>query len=794
MFVSIGNSRMDKKFNCTDMTYEDFVSRLSKTKYTAETMEQYRKMPKGQQDNIKDVGGFVLGKLKGGRRKKDCVISRSAITLDMDYGTQGIIDELEMFFDMKMVVYSTHKHTPEKPRLRIIIFLTRDVTPDEYGAVSRMLASDIGIELFDDSTYEPSRLMYWPSTSSDGEYVFQEIEGNEVDPDEVLSRYKDWHDVSAWPVSNRQASVVQRDIKKQADPLSKDGLIGAFNRTYTVTQAIDKFIPDVYRHSRAIPGRYDYILADSAAGVVVYDDLFVYSHHATDPCCGKLMNAFDVVRLHKFGDKDARAAEGTEPGKLPSFKAMQDFASADEEVKNTLAKERQELAVQEFSTETDEDWQNKLALDRRGNIKDTLQNIALIIRNDENFKHIVYNEFKDTIDVIGPLPWKQVKPGWNDSDLANAKVYFERVYGIWSPTKFKDALLAVVSSDRLYHPIKDYFATLHWDGQERIDTLLINYFGAKDSPYTRAVIRKTLVAAVARIYKPGVKFDSILVLNGPQGMGKSTFFSILGKQWFSDSLSISDMRDKTAAEKLLGNWILEISEMNGIRKTEVEVVKSFVTRQDDKFRQAYGVNVESHPRKCIIVGSTNSEGGFLRDVTGNRRFWPVHVPGTGKHHPWELDCVDQIWAEAIHLYNEDEELFLKGAEAEEAYKMQQEAMESDDREGIVQDYLDRLLPDNWASMDIYQRRAFLGGGEFETVGVKGTVMRERVCIMEIWVECFGKERQNLKKADSYEIEGILNKIGGWKKYDSNTTGKTKVPLYGVQKTFVRMDEKPEETR
>ena len=302
---------------------------------------------------------------------------------------------------------------------------------------------------------------------------------------------------------------------------------------------------------------------------------------------------------------------------------MQDFASADEEVKNTLAKERQELAVQEFSTETDEDWQNKLALDRRGNIKDTLQNIALIIRNDENFKNIVYNEFKDTIDVIGPLPWKQVKPGWNDSDLANAKVYFERVYGIWSPTKFKDALLAVVSSDRLYHPIKDYFATLHWDGQERIDTLLIDYFGAKDSPYTRAVIRKTLVAAVARIYKPGVKFDSILVLNGPQGMGKSTFFAILGKQWFSDSLSISDMRDKTAAEKLLGNWILEISEMNGIRKTEVEVVKSFVTRQDDKFRQAYGVNVESHRKKVHHCGKQiGPRADFVATTGNNMRFGP----------------------------------------------------------------------------------------------------------------------------------------------------------------------------
>lgn len=505
------------------------------------------------------------------------------------------------------------------------------------------------------------------------------------------------------------------------------------------------------------------------------------------------MNAFDVVRLHKFGDKDAKAQPGTEPGKLPSFKAMQDFASQDEKVKQVLAKERQALAAAEFSDVSDTNWQMQLELDRQGKIKDTLLNIAIIIRYDENLKNIVYNEFKDTIDVIGELPWKQVKPGWNDSDLANAKVYFERVYGIWSPTKFKDALLAVVSSERVYHPIKEYFAPVEWDGVKRIDTLLIDYFGAEDTPYTRAVIRKTLVAAVARIYQPGIKFDSILVLSGPQGLGKSTFFSLLGMKWFSDSLSISDMRDKTAAEKLLGNWILEISEMNGIRKTEVEVVKSFVTRQDDKFRQAYGVNVESHPRKCVIVGSTNSESGFLRDVTGNRRFWPVHVPGTGKYHPWELTEVDQIWAEAIHLYREGEELFLKGKEAEEAYKMQQAAMESDDREGIVEEYLDRLLPTNWAEMDIYQRRAFLGDGEFETVGITGTVLRERVCIMEIWCECFGKERQNLKKSDSYEMEAILNKIGGWKKYDANASGKTKVPHYGVQKTFVRAASETKET-
>ncbi len=784
LYVSTGNSRMDKKWNGTEMELDDFKSRISATKYTAETMAQYKKLSKAKQDDIKDVGGFVLGRLKGGRRKKDCVISRSAVTLDMDYGREGIIDEIEMFFDMKMMIYSTHKHTPENPRLRLIIPLSREITPDEYGAVSRKIAEDIGIELFDDSTYEPSRLMYWPSTSADGDFVFREIDGAVVNPDEVLSRYKDWRDVSSWPVSNRQTAVVTRNIKKQENPLEKGGLIGAFNRAYPITEAIDTFIPDVYRHS-AMPGRYDYVPADSSAGVVIYDDLFAYSHHATDPCCNNLMNAFDVVRLHKFGSLDAKADEGTEIGKLPSFKAMQDFASQDEKVKAVLAEERQKTAAEEFS-EPDGDWQGRLEIDRQGRVKDTLTNIALIIKYDSNLQNIVYNEFKDTIDVIGELPWTQVKPGWNDSDLANAKVYFERVYGIWSPTKFKDALLAVVSSDRVYHPIKKYFSRLKWDGKERIDTLLIDYFGAADTPYTRAVIRKTLVAAVARIFEPGKKFDSILVLNGPQGMGKSTFFAILGMEWFSDSLSIADMRDKTAAEKLQGYWILEISEMNGIKKTDVETVKSFVSRQDDKFRQAYGINVESHPRSCVIVGSTNSESGFLRDVTGNRRFWPVHVPGTGKMHPWEVCDVGQIWAEAIELYNRGEELFLKGKEAEEAYKMQQDAMESDDREGIVEEYLARLLPDNWDTMDLYQRRAFLGEGEFDTSGVRGTVTRERVCIMEIWCECFGKERQNIKKADSYEIEGIINKIGGWKRYDGNASGKMRIPLYGVQKTFVKI--------
>jgi len=779
-----GNSRMDKRWNLTEMELEDFRDRISTTHRTAETVEQYKKLSKAKQDEIKDVGGFVLGTLKGGRRKKDCVLTRSGLCLDMDYALPDTIEQIEMFFSFKCYFYATHKHTPEKPRLRLIIPLGREVSPDEYAAVARKIAEEIGIELFDDTTYEPSRLMYWPSTSADGEFVFREIDGALLDPDAVLAKYKDWHNSAEWPVSNRQQTVVQREVKKQADPLGKPGMVGAFCRTYSVTDVIDIFLTDVYRKS-AMTGRYDYIPADSQAGVVIYEDKFAYSHHATDPACGHLMNAFDVVRIHKFGDLDAKADEGTEPSKLPSFKAMQEFAVADEQVKISLAKERVSQAMAEFDAVDEDNWQTILELDKQGRVKDTLTNIANIIRYDVNLKSIVYNEFKSMLDVVGELPWSQVRPGWGDADLACAKVYFERVYGIWSPTKFKDALLAVVSAERTYHPIKEYLATLSWDGEERIDTLLIDYLGADDTVFVRAVTRKTLCAAVARVYEPGIKYDSILVLNGPQGVGKSTLFALLGRQWYSDSLSISDMKDKTAAEKLQGYWVLELGELAGLKKVDVETVKSFISRTDDKFRQSYGVNVESHPRSNIIVGSTNAESGFLRDITGNRRFWPVHVTGKAKYNAWDLTEVDQIWAEAIVKYRAGEELFLKGEVATQAYVAQQQAMESDDREGIISDYLDHLLPENWDSMDLYQRRSFLGDREFDGATTIGNVSRDKVCVMEIWCECFGKERQNLKRTDSYEIEGILTRIGGWRKLTSNKTGKTYYPLYGPQKTFVR---------
>jgi len=774
MKIAVGNSRMDKQWKNKDITWPAFKDTVRNTKRTTETVSEFRKMTKARQDAIKDIGGFVGGALREGKRRSGYVLCRSLLTLDMDYATPDTWEQLESLYDWACCLYSTHKHTPEAPRLRLVIPLEREVSEDEYPALGRMVAKEIGIDMFDDTTYEPSRLMYWPSTSSDGEFVFQEKDGALLDPDTYLSKYADWRDTSMWPTSKRQSEVIQHSLKQQKDPLEKSGVVGAFCRAYSIEEAIAEFLLEVYEPS-AMDGRFDYIPADSSAGVVIYGGKFAYSHHATDPVCGKLLNAFDLVRLHKYADLEEKA----------SFKAMSEFAVKDTRVKAQLTQERKLQIEEEFSE--DEDWQSRLELEKNGKIKDTLSNISTILRYDPALQPIVFNQFKNLIDVISELPWPQVKPGWSDTDLACAKIYFERSYGIWSPTKFKDALLGVVSVDRLYHPIKNYLSALKWDGMERLDTLLVDYLGAEDTPYVRAVTRKTLVAAVARIYRPGTKFDSILVLNGSQGIGKSTLFSKLGGPWYSDSLSISDMKDKTAPEKLQGYWILELGELAGIKKMDVETVKSFITRTDDKYRQSYCVSVESHPRSCIIVGTTNSDGGFLRDITGNRRFWPVRVMGHGKHYAWELSEVDQIWAEAIERYQAHEELFLKGALAEEAVTQQRDAMESDDREGLVAEYLEVLLPDGWDKLDLYQRRNHLNGGEFGEPLKAGTVKRSQVCVMEIWCECFCKARESIRKGDSYEIEGILNKIGGWKKFDGNKTGKKHVPLYGPQRVFVRSE-------
>ena len=772
MKIAYGNSRMEKRWKNNEISWDDFCRRVSTTQTTTETVEEYRKMTKPQQDAVKDVGGFVGGHLRGGRRKTGTVLCRSMLTLDMDHGTPDILDELALLNSHELCVYSTHKHTPEAPRLRLIFPLKRDVSEEEYPALARKVAQEIGMDLFDDTTYQPHRLMYWPSTSRNGEYVYQVMDGDILDPDAYLGMYDDWRDVSTWPVSSRESEAVKKAAKQQADPLAKTGAVGAFCRTYPIREAIEKFLPDVYAPS-AMEGRYDYIPADSSAGVIIIDEKFAYSFHATDPACGKLLNAFDAVRVHKFPDDDPKK----------SFNAMAEFAATDERVKLRIFEEKRQAAAEDFDEADPDAWKKQLQYEKkRMELKNNLHNLMLILENDENLKGIVFNQLADGMEIRGKVPWPHPAKFWRDADDAQLICYVDAAYGTFSARNYDIAVTKAVD-DRSYHPIREFFETLpDWDGVERADTLLVDYLGAEDTPYVRAVTRKELCAAYCRVYHPGTKFDSMIVLNGDQGIGKSTLIAKLGGEWYSDSLNLSDMNDKTAAEKLQGYWIMEIGELAGMRKADLDKVKAFISRQDDKYRASFGRRVTPHPRQCVFFGTTNSQNGYLRDITGNRRYWNVKVPGNGRYKPWDMDAdtVKQVWAEVMVYAKAGEKLYLPPELEDYAKEEQRAAMERDDREGLVQEYLDMLLPDTWDSMDVYKRRDYVRDAD-DPMRPGGSVRRMEVSNMEIWCECFGKPKEDMKPSDSYAISAIMERIAGWSK-----TGKAKsLPIYGRQRIYKR---------
>lgn len=776
--VALGLSRKTKKWKNREMQWSDLLDRLASVTRTPETVAEYRAMPRARQAEVKDVGGFVGGYVNHGSRSD--VRHRSILCLDADFADAELWPDWELLYGKAAAIYSTHKHTPEKPRLRLVVPLSRDVSPDEYQAIGRRVASMLGIDKFDDTSYQPQRMMYWPSCSQDGEYVFQHLDAEFLNPDEVLATYHDWADVSSWPMSSRQAEVVKHNGAKQGDPLEKGGIVGAFCRAYyPIQEAIEAFVP-TYQPCDT-PDRYTYTAGSTAAGVVLYDDKFTYSHHGTDPASGQTCNAWDLVRIHKFHDLDADCDPDKPATARPSYKAMSQLAMDDPRVRAQLVNDRM-AEVDDFEVLPDEQepdaWKEKLKITEKGTIAQTIENIVIILRNDPAIKGAVaLNEMDHNIVSRRSLPWREVTATsqWTDADDASLRYYLERTYGVASKDKIFDAV-NVVANENKFHPVRDYLDRCTWDGLPRVDTLLVDYLGAEDSPYTRAVTRKALVAAVARIYRPGCKFDYMLTLRGRQGLGKSAFISKLGGEWFSDTFST--MQGKEAYEQVMGVWIMEVGELAGMRKAEAETIKLYISKQVDRFRPAYGRRLQEFPRQCIFIGTTNEEQ-FLRDTTGNRRFWVVDTPNTPTKNMWDdltPDAVRLIWAEAVELYRKGEDLFLPYDLELVAREVQEAYAEENPKAGIVANYLDRLLPDDWDSMDLYERRQWLESS------AQGTVKRATVCTMEVWTEALNGNPDKLDRYAQKEVRDIMATFPAWRHQGNK---KITAGPYGRQRYYER---------
>ena len=388
-----------------------------------------------------------------------------------------------------------------------------------------------------------------------------------------------------------------------------------------------------------------------------------------------------------------------------------------------------------------------LDIDKHGRVLCSIENFVKILRFDEFFSDIKFNALTMTPERVND---GESAP-WTDTDDSITRAYIEKVY---QAIIKKDAIFDafnIMLREREYHPVKDVIEAVTWDGKERIETLLSKWLKCDDNLYTREVSRLIFAGGINRLYKPGCKFDNVPVLIGTkQGEGKSTFVNWLAikDEFFNEITEISGQKGMEVVE---GAFICEISELFAFTKSkEVEAVKSYITRQSDKYRRPYDKRVTEHPRQCIFIGTTNRET-FLTDKTGNRRFLPVVVNSSG----YDLfdsqdeikDDILQCWAEAFHKFKggqmpacPDKKLLKIIAEHQNG------AVEDDYREGLIRKYLENC---------------------------------DEICIIELWEKALKNDYAKPDKKDSNEISEIVSRIEGWEK------GGTKRTDYGVQKVWVK---------
>jgi putative DNA primase/helicase len=834
--IAVGGQNLGKAKN-KRLTWDRLIARLAEPSVDkVHTMKAYLAAPVETQLRLKNVGWFVGGPSETGQRNARSITERHLICLDIDDCTPAQIDLLREGFsavcDYEFFAHTTRKHTKRKPRWRVVFPLAQPVPPDVFAAASRVLAShafrtvEESMEAVDDVSFRIAQVMYWPSVNRDADFETTHNKGALLDAEKLLEDSGlEWRDFTNLPYSESRGQKRPVDPGRKAEnPLEKRGVIGAFCRAYDVPAAIDAFLPEVYTPGDDHSGkpRYTYVEGSSANGAVVEDDgLFLYSHHGTDPCSEKLVNAFDMVRLHKFGHLDSRKEdEDKGPTKLPSFKAMTEFAMEQDGVRRELQAERYDMAAMfddlpEEDRDTDsgvaaddfEDliggdepapvkWTDTLDILPNGEIKPSLTNIKIIIQHDPRMKgRIGYNKLASEPMIRRQIRSKSIElPAitvrddrngdlWTSHHDALVRLILESPrgekkagYGLAVSDRNMTDAVNMVSLSQPYHPVQDYVRSTPWDGRERVETLFRDYLGCEDNVYTRSVSRLTLVAAVTRAFEPGHKWDFVPILEGVQGKRKSTFIAILSRNWFS-TLEGSFHDRKRLVEIMKGKWIIEIPELSGFSKSEVQDMKAFFSDETDRIREAYGKRAQEFPRQCIFIGSTNDKE-YLRDATGNRRYWPIEC------HVDQIDTgklaieIDQIWAEAYAIYRAMRKaqrggtlpLYLEDPEAQEiAADLQESRRAESASDGLhepVSEWLDKPVS-----------LAVLNGQEMDFGDEDDLVTRNEVTLMQVWVGAFGGRLDNCETVQKNKLSTVMRSMPGWS-FDKSTTRKgKKVRIY-----------------
>lgn len=726
----------------------------------------------------KEAGNYVLGSLvettvRHPGSKKECtnlhrnkraVVDRWALTLDIDHPKRDLFDELVLLWGHRALIHSTHSSTPDAPRYRFIIPLDRTVTPEEYSACAIAMMDKLGSAQFDSGSSEPERYMFKPAAQRPEWYEHAALDGPLYPVDELLQAYDESLGDKPMPAPSR--------FKR--DPFDLDGVVGAFNRAYRDLDELIEAYELPYEHSGA--DRWHLTGARSVAGMGAVTDGLFYSHHAGDPAGGQTCSAFDLVRLHRFGHLDEEAPLGTPVNRLPSHLETMELVQQDPRV-------TAELVGADFDTElddiaADDKWRAKIRMNTRGKVLDVVQNWDLIRENDPVFQALYFNELNLSVEIDGDLPWRTYEEGretFTNTDRAELMMYLEREYGFRPLRWYVDGLVDAKAAERRINPIRDYLDGLEWDGTPRLEECLP---GVQPTAFTRMVARKSMVAAVARIFQPGCKWDHTLVLFGSEGLGKSFWMEKMSRGY---SAPLGRIGDKDTLIAMQRSWIMVSDEGHSLRKADAEIQKEFLTRTEDVFRLPYEREAQAHKRHCVIWSATNDEV-FLRRQEGNRRFLIVHCEQRVDFAQLTDQYVDQVWAEAVHRYRNGEVLFLDDMEAESAAAERERFIEEDALQGILESYLDTLVPDDWAQKSIFDRQQWL---EDHSNGlVRGTEPIMRVCSVQLWTEALGRKFGEHKRLDLLTITESMKRIPGW----AVKPGRHRVPNYGPQLVFERLSD------
>lgn len=733
----------------------------------------------------KESGGYVLGTLAKSTRDhgepgtagyvpgcvqyhrlKESVVSRGVLCLDADYATPDLPENVELLTPWAALVHTTYSSAPDAPRYRMLFPLDREVSATEYAMLAEVVMARFGVDQFDLTSVQAERYMFKPSAQHDRWFQSWKIDGDPLPVDQLLGEYDP--DLSRVPLP--------APPRGKRDPFTLEGVVGAFNRSHTIEEAIAEY---ALPYDMAGGGRWSYRDGHGAAGMGVIGEGLAYSHHSTDPAHGEAVTAFDLVRLHLFGHLDDGIDLTKVPiNRRPSHTAMIDQASIS-------ARVVAELVGVDFNPEGGDgpdDWKLRFRLSpRSGKFMDCVENWDLVMDNDPVFTRLSFNEMNFAVEVTGAedLPWRPVHRGgpiFVDADRAALWMYLEREYHVRPSKTLLDDMVNVVARRRHTHPVRDWLDGLQWDGTPRLDTCLP---GVTPTDYTRMVARKALVAAVARIYQPGVKWDHVVVLFGPEGMGKSWWVDRMARGY---SATLGRIGDKDTLLTMQRSWIMLADEGHSLRKADADQMKEFLTRTVDVFRLPFERDTLAHPRRCVIWSSTNDEV-FLRRAEGNRRYLIVRSEGRVDFDQLTDEYVDQVWAEALHYYRAGERLFLDDVERDVAAEQREEFTEEDALGGLIEHYLETRVPEDWPKMGVEARKLWLFNRDtgFEP---DGTLRQDEVCSAQIWAEALNRPVGQARRQDLLDITNALRRIPGWR----TRPGRHRLPGYGPQLVWERIVE------